>query len=365
MKGPRLPVLPIGFFLLIFAPAAHAAVLSATLLNTTIPFETVGLPTGATLQYVIDTPGNIDIEIHRLRDITDTPSVQNLVAEIQQNNQGGAPSGVAPLGTAYNFIWNGLWLIGGDQARQDGAFVFIVTLTSASAVSKFVVGQPLQITSVDIHNVSITPSFNANQSPAFPFRITYALAKDSFVTLKIKNATGAVVRTLLNNVPKGGEASISTNTLNWNGLDDTGRPVALGVYTMTVDAKDPLIADMAIPRTRTVPVHSLARLDADVKQVFDQNAFVYPNPVRDGNATFNLLAVRNNATISLKIYTITGDLVREESFKGLTTGNTVLFPWDGTNQSGKRVGRGLYYYVVQENDDEGRLQTTKKMAVIP
>ena len=53
---------------------------------------------------------------------------------------------------------------------------------------------------------------------------------------------------------------------------------------------------------------------------------------------------------------IAGDLVLDQTFTGLTTGNIVSFPWNVTNQSGKALGRGLYYFVAREQDDEGVLQ---------
>jgi hypothetical protein len=56
--------------------------------------------------------------------------------------------------------------------------------------------------------------------------------------------------------------------------------------------------------------------------------------------------------------------VRDETFPGLSSGSVINFVWDATNQAGRKVGRGLYYYVVREDDGQGTLQTVKKMAVI-
>jgi flagellar hook assembly protein FlgD len=208
---------------------------------------------------------------------------------------------------------------------------------------------------------------DGNGNPSLPYSIQYDLAKDSLVTVLIKDSNGNVVRNFDNatNTPQFNE-TIKTNVLTWDGLGNDQRPVPLAVYTVQIDAREPSPGtDVAITRTRTVAIQSLASLGTSPNETFAANTFVYPNPVRNGQATFQFLAVRNNATISMKIYNLAGDLVRDESFPNLATGNLVTFNWDATNESGEKVGRGLYYYVVREEDQEGTLQTIKKFAVIP
>ena len=107
----------------------------------------------------------------------------------------------------------------------------------------------------------------------------------------------------------------------------------------------------------------LAHAD-DPQTTFEQNAFVYPNPIRNGQATFKFQSARDGATIRLRIYALDGTLVLDQSFGGLTTGTPVSYAWNATNQSGKKLGRGLYYYVLRESDPEGVLEVTKKLAVI-
>jgi flagellar hook assembly protein FlgD len=330
---------------------SYATVTAASLSNPTIPFN-----------FTLSAISNVEVDIFFLKNVSDLPSASNQVAAIQQNGLSAA---------SHSINWNALWLLGGDLGRQDGNFEIIVTGDDGTTKSSFVVPQLLNITSVDIHNVNVTPSFDVNQNPALPYVITYALAKDSLVTVQVTNSLGTVVRRLVSNAPQFNE-NIKTNTLLWDGLDDSGRPTPLGIYTVSLGAKDPSSVDLATVRTRTATIQSLASLNADPKTVFENNAFVYPNPVRSGNsatacgspACFQFLAVRNNATITLKIYTIDGTLVRDEKFANLTTGNVVNFNWDVTNKAGKALGRGLYYYVAREEDEGGTLQTVKKMAVI-
>ncbi len=360
---PRYPVTPIlryGLLLsalvsLLCALPVDAAVTAASLSNYTIPYETIGAPLDTTINYTTaDEISSIEINIHRLEDISEEPSSLNQVASIQQH-------GVA-IG-AHSYLWNALWLVGGDIGRQNGNFQVILIARGASGVSSFTIPKLLEITSVDIHNFSVIPSTDANQNPTLPYYIVYDLAKDSLVTVQIKDSSGTLKRTLATDAPQYGE-HIKTNILMWDGLGDDAKPVPLGIYTVYVDAKDPGSADRAIQRSGSIAIQSLARLGSSLDQLFADNAIVFPNPIRNSQATFQFLAVRNNANITLKIYTLAGDLVREESFLNQATGNTVTFNWDTTNEAGNAVGRGVYYFVVREEDPEGTVQTIKKLAVI-
>jgi flagellar hook assembly protein FlgD len=55
--------------------------------------------------------------------------------------------------------------------------------------------------------------------------ISYSLAKDARVELKIFDARGALVRTLVDGSVAAGEQRVT-----WNGRDDNDRPMAAGVY---------------------------------------------------------------------------------------------------------------------------------------
>jgi flagellar hook assembly protein FlgD len=351
-------------FMLIAPRVTHATIISASFSND-INAETVGASTTTLITYHLNNDAlvnNIQIDIYHLRDVSDTPGPSNQVASLPQTGVAGNAD--------HNIRWDGLWPVAGNIGRQDGLYKIVIVDLTTSAT--FAISTFLNITSVDVHGVTFSPSFDANQNPALPYVITYALAKDSKVSVQVLNSTGTVVRTLALNAPQFGELVKPTNTLTWNGLDDNGRPVPLGIYTVTIDAKDPSSADTAFQRSGSATIQSLASLDTDAKTTFEHNAIVYPNPIRANNsattcgspACFQFLAVRSNATITLKVYTIAGDLVLDQTFSGLTTGNIVSFPWNATNQSGKALGRGLYYFVARENDAEGVLQTVKKMAVI-
>jgi flagellar hook assembly protein FlgD len=155
-------------------------------------------------------------------------------------------------------------------------------------------------------------------------------------------------------------------TLTWNGQTSSGNTAPIGVYTLTLSATDPAVpGSSAIPRTRPIVVQSLAGAAGDPQALFVANTYAYPNPVRNGQGTFQIEAIRDGGNITLRIYTLTGTLVREEHYYGLSAGTNEKFIWDVTNQAGNKLGRGLYYYVVREDDSVGTLQTVKKMAILP
>ena len=326
-------------------------------LPSNIATETTGLTAGTSISFTIDTPGQVQVSI--------VGGVQNFgdpgtsVATLTQSYPLLGQSGIFPA--QETIFWNGLWLIGGDQARIDGTYQFSLTLsTTAGTFTTPVPPSPqVMITSVDIHNVAVSPTLDSGGNPIAPYVITYSLAKQAAVTVTVINSSNTLVRTVIANKTQYSEA-ISSVTLNWDGNDNSGAPVPIGLYTVQINATDPTNNDKAIQRSRQVGVVSLAGAQSDPQKLFADNVYVYPNPVRHGPGIFNVLPGRDGATSQRRISTITGTLVLDQDIT-----SQLPFPWHAVNQSGQKVGRGLYYYVVRENDPEGTLQTTKKMVVLP
>jgi flagellar hook assembly protein FlgD len=329
--------------------SAHAyQVTGATLSNFTINAEnltTAGNFTGTTIQYNLDGPADVVVTI--------VNSSSQTVATLSQNYAGTGSDNPQKI------FWNGLWLIGNALGRQDGNYLFSITATSGTNTSSASINQSLNITSVDVHNLAVSSSLDANGNTTFPFKISYALAKAANVTLAIQNSSGTVISTLVNNKLQVGE-NVSTVTVTWNGLDSNGRIAPVGLYTTMINASDPSTGDRANAVSQSIVVQSLAGSAANAQETFEKNVYVYPNPVRNSQAFFNVVPVRDNAIIHLRIYTISGTLVLDQDIT-----SQLPYPWKAVNQAGNKVGRGLYYYVVREDDAQGTLQVTKKMAVLP
>ncbi len=109
---------------------------------------------------------------------------------------------------------------------------------------------------------------------------------------------------------------------------------------------------MFIERTQDVeekpvdirPDVSTDEMIINVPRVFNNfdSSFVYPNPVRKGNiVTFAELP--NSKPIILKIFNITGELVREE----LKISNPTSITWDLRNKDNEYVTSGIYIYLLE------------------
>ncbi|MDX6769629.1 MAG: hypothetical protein SF051_08865 [Elusimicrobiota bacterium] len=104
------------------------------------------------------------------------------------------------------------------------------------------------------------------------------------------------------------------------------------------------------------------------REDFENNSFAYPNPVTGASATFSI-HVPFRARVSLRLFTISGELVLDKSFGEVPPsfqGGPINYVWSKVNASGRSVGRGLYFAVIRADETEGGrsvLQTVKKVLV--
>ncbi|MCK5520005.1 MAG: T9SS type A sorting domain-containing protein [Candidatus Marinimicrobia bacterium] len=83
----------------------------------------------------------------------------------------------------------------------------------------------------------------------------------------------------------------------------------------------------------------------------------YPNPFNPVTTiSFDLVETAN---VSLNIYNINGQLVRELA-NGLFTANTYNLKWNATNDFNQTVPSGIYLYVLKVNEQ----MTTKRMVYL-
>jgi len=83
----------------------------------------------------------------------------------------------------------------------------------------------------------------------------------------------------------------------------------------------------------------------------------YPNPFnpKTGGTTSIKLSIPNTAEdIKIKIYSLSGDLVSEDTYNNYTGGYSYTFVWDGKNQKGELCAPGVYFVVVDVDGEKVR-----------
>jgi flagellar hook assembly protein FlgD len=131
---------------------------------------------------------------------------------------------------------------------------------------------------------------------------------------------------------------------------------------------------------------------ADIDWKSNQVTTFFPNPLRKEKGEFEITKLPAPGNVTIKIYNIAGDLVREGGYQcynaraerqtleqwnnmglqpdigsgapgyALASGNFALrCEWDRTNDHGKKVARGLYYAIMELTPTQGTIQgNTKK-----
>ncbi|MDH4036293.1 MAG: hypothetical protein OEX18_00555 [Candidatus Krumholzibacteria bacterium] len=126
-------------------------------------------------------------------------------------------------------------------------------------------------------------------------------------------------------------------------------------------------------RVRAVAGALAAELDIQTALV-DPNAdggYIsnYPNPFHPGETPTTIAyKLSDNATVSMRIFTLTGGLVFEKTFASGQQGGTAglnEFVWDGKNGDGKTVATGGYIVYIQANGNGETLHSMRrKIAVV-
>ena len=96
----------------------------------------------------------------------------------------------------------------------------------------------------------------------------------------------------------------------------------------------------------------------NIKEKETEAAYNYPNPFNPRSETTNIVFYNSveNGSVYIKIYTITGRLVRDLSLRTAQPKGSIEVEWDGRNGRGQVVRNGVYVAVI-------RLKNGKKMMV--
>ena len=204
-----------------------------------------------------------------------------------------------------------------------------VTTATVMATSSFTVVPRIAVTT---NPLSPNPFFPYEQdgfrdTTAFTFSIT----KSAYVTVTIRNHTGAASRTLPLGLLAGG-----SHTINWLGHNDHGNPVLPGTFTFGVSAHANGLTATGTPRSviASVGLHTPPSSAAPVD--------FYPLVV-DGlrDRTTITYSLNRSARVSLQARTTGGNVLRHIDL-GLLGAGRHTTTWAGGRDNGTRVPPGTY-----------------------
>jgi hypothetical protein len=176
-------------------------------------------------------PGGWTFQLENLSGTVDWGLTLHTSTKAFQSKSDGVPGGTAFLngpGQGESFTvnipqqtWGALavWKATSSSTVQTGSYR-IRLLPAATDVS------PVPAAPITTMLASIHPNpFNPRTT------IAYDLAREGPVTLRVLNVRGALVRTL-----QTGLQAVGRHQVEWDGHDDTGRPVSSGVYIVQLEA---------------------------------------------------------------------------------------------------------------------------------
>ncbi len=94
------------------------------------------------------------------------------------------------------------------------------------------------------------------------------------------------------------------------------------------------------------------------------NVYNYPNPFKDNTAFTFQHNYGGNINVSIKIYTVSGRLIKKID-KPAVTDKFVVINWAGTDEDGEKLANGVYLYKLTVTGDDGKTETSMgKLAVL-
>jgi len=125
-----------------------------------------------------------------------------------------------------------------------------------------------------------------------------------------------------------------------------------GTYRLQVTATD--------TSENTTKLDTIFTLDEAVNI---SDAFNVPNPVEDGKTFFTYKLVQPSDKVTIKIYTVSGRLIKTISDASAERGNNETF-WDGRDETGIRCANGVYLYRVIAKTQNSSVEKIGKLAIL-
>jgi len=206
-------------------------------------------------------------------------------------------------------------------------------------------------------------------------KINYTITAPATVTIKIYKPRTTFTNELDaagNPIPKDRDNLVKTlgpfiheeggYTKTWDGTDDNGDSVSNGIYLFSITIRDGA-GDQPVDASFFGEIPVQREIEEPVYKFSKDAVYAYPNPVRvsQGEVVTFRYALSEAADVTIKVYTITGEILWEKEIGNQPVGIYKNETWDVQNKGSKPVASGLYIYSVQKNDDKPII---KKLIVI-
>ncbi len=154
-------------------------------------------------------------------------------------------------------------------------------------------------------------------------------------------------------------------------------PLDASAYAFRFDAAAPTTANATFAPDLVNGDYQLYIMAADTSQntaelsvsftlneaVALREVFNVPNPTPDGRTAFTYQLAQPPDTVSIKIYTVAGRLIRTLLDASARRGTNET-QWDGRDETGVRCANGVYLYRVIAHTAEGRVEQVGKLAIL-
>lgn len=179
---------------------------------------------------------------------------------------------------------------------------------------------------------AITTTPNPLKISSGSMTVAYTLSENAKVTMKIMDAAGNTVKTILNAISK----NAGYNSSAWDGKDAAGAYVAEGTYTVVINAVDNF-SNSSGDQSVTVKAGYLPAITGAAA-----NPTSFNPAIAQSNISYS---ISKNSLVTVQIFNGYNSVRTIVDKQSQTAGDNSV-PWDGKDDAGQIVGDGNYTYQI-------------------
>ncbi|MDD5131342.1 MAG: FlgD immunoglobulin-like domain containing protein [bacterium] len=352
------------------ADAGYYLTLSAT--ETTIDYETSTLAnpsTGTIITYNIsdtDQAGHRFVAAKINYDIIDNFTDTTIYKEIQEISGGSTGINTGQI------TWDGRWFNTTQYTKHNGSYTVQVWATDFAGTDHPKVTLTITVHAVHVNDViqTFTDFGTTTIAHSLPMHFSYQLTQDAWTTITIYNTNGTVttsddtlVKRFTYSAPRNSEGQDRNfrEYQTWDGTDENIKLVPTGIYRFAIDAyfdhTGAADRDTAEGRGWTFALDKRI-VDITTTGISASNALASIKYTLSETANVKIKICKSSTTFSTDsttgeaIPSPAANLVKTFTFYQQSSGEQEI-TWDGNDEGGVAMGKGVYFVVITATDAEG------------